>query len=556
MKKITTVFFIFISLICKAQHDYPKAQHLSTYFLGAQRCGDTDSWIHGACHLKDGLQIGKDLTGGWHDCGDYIKFHHTGPFTALMYLYGFENFTDAYADNYSQYKSAPPSNGIPDILDEVKIETDYLIRCINNGIIYWQIGDAKDHNSFSEPVTQSNESAANGGGIRPVLSTTSGHSNALGNAASALALMSIIYSPYDNAYATTCLNAGKEYYKIATTNPEGTADPDNFYGGPGGLATKKHEDELGLAAAILFRATNDNSYLVSAEIYSNTTTNLWDEFYYGNVHPLLQVELYKLTQKKIYLDNIALKVNNYSLSTCGYYHSTNWGSLPFAGNAAFLAALYHKLSGNINAYNFAKSNINFILGSHGYISKDAPDNFSFLIGYNELGGSYPKHPHHSAAFGKKLNAWTIYNNEKNNPGSETYLHELKGGLAGGPESECDNFTDNIDNYISSEYCSYYGAGFMGGLAAVNSIENNLTANSTDEIDLRISISYLSGSKARINLNSSTTLYVYSITGKCVMKSPKSFEHILDFKGLKCGVYFIKDLKSKKVFKYLNRQQDF
>ena len=552
MKQVTLVIFIMTHIICGAQHNYPKAQHLSTYFLGAQRCGNTDSWIHGACHLNDGQQIGKDLTGGWHDCGDYIKFHHTGPFTALMYLSGFENFTYSYADNYSQYKSAPPSNGIPDILDEVKIETDYLIKCLNNGTIYWQISDAKDHNSFSEPVTQSNESEEKGGGIRPVLSTKSGHSNALGNAASALALMSIIYKPYDNIYSITCLNAGKEYYKIATINPEGTADPDKFYGGTGGLETKGYADELGLAAAILFRATNDNNYLLSAESYSNVSANLWDEFYYGNVHPLLQVELYNLTQKKSYLDNIALKVNNYSLSTCGYYHSTNWGSLPFAGNASFLAALYHKLSGNIDAYNFAKSNINFILGSHEYISKDAPENFSFLIGYNELGGSYPKHPHHSAAFGKKVNAWTIYNNEKDNPGSETYLHELKGGLAGGPESECSNFNDNINNYISSEYCSYYGAGFMGGLAAVNTIENNLTATQKSETDLIPRISYLSDSRARININPPASLYVYSMNGKYIMKSQKSSEHILNFRGLKYGVYFIKGLKSKKVFKYINR----
>ena len=550
MKKNVLFIFICCHLVVLSQHNYPKAQHISTYFLGAQRCGNTNSWIHGACHLQDGQQVGKDLTGGWHDCGDYIKFHHTGPFTALMYLSGFDNFEAAYADNYSQANSAPPSNGIPDILDEVKIETDYLIKCIENGTIYWQIGDARDHNSFSEPVTQSNESPANGGGSRPVLSTTSGHSNALGNATSALALMSIVYKPYDNTYAINCLNAAKEYYNIAIKNPTGTADPDNFYGGQYGLATKGYADELGLAAAMLFRATNDNNYLVSAENYSDAATDLWDEFYYGNVHPLLQVELYKLTQKNKYLNNISLKVNNYSLSTCGYYHSTNWGSLPFAGNAAFLAALYYNLSGDIDAYNFAKSNINFILGSHGYISPDAPANFSFLIGYDELGGGYPKYPHHGAAFGKTTNAWSKYNNEKNNPGSETYLHELKGGLAGGPESECSNFIDNIDNYVSSEYCSYYGAGFMGGLAAVNCLENNLITKLNYDIKLTFSLSYLPNSNVKIKVNSPIELYVFSIDGKHILTSAKSSEHILNLSRFKSGIYFIRDLKFGNSFKIM------
>lgn len=552
MKRIALIILIGCHFISPGQHDYPKAQYLSTYFLGAQRCGNTDSWIHGACHTQDGQQVGLDLTGGWHDCGDYIKFHHTGPFTALMYLAGYDNFEVAYADDYSQSNSAPPANGIPDILDEVKIETDYLIKCVNSGTAYWQISDGKDHNSFSEPVTQSSESADNGGGSRIVHSTTDGHSNALGNAASSLALMSIVYQSFDENYATSCLNAAKEYYLIATTNAAGTDDPDDFYGGQYGLASKGYADELGLAAALLYRATQDNSYLVSAENYSLNSTDLWDDFYYGNVHPLLQVELYKLTQKTTYLNTIAAKVNDYNLSTCGYYHSTNWGSLPFAGNAAFLAALYHNLSGNSTAYNFAKSNINFILGSHSTISADAPANFSFLIGYDELGGGYPKHPHHAPAFGKKTNAWTKYNNEGNNPGSETYLHELKGGLAGGPEGECANFVDNIDNYISSEYCTYYGAGFLGGLAAVNSIENNLITSKQETIPQVFTFGYLSNSRVKITSTSATNLVVYSIEGKQVLLSENTTLHIINLAKLETGVYLITENNSGKTFKVIRK----
>ena len=31
-------------------------------FYGANRCGDSQSWFHGACHLQDAVT-------GWHDCG-------------------------------------------------------------------------------------------------------------------------------------------------------------------------------------------------------------------------------------------------------------------------------------------------------------------------------------------------------------------------------------------------------------------------------------------------------------------------------------------------------
>ena len=46
-------------------------------FFGIQRCGNTHSQLHGACHVKDGSAIGHDLTGGWHDCGDHFKVSQT-----------------------------------------------------------------------------------------------------------------------------------------------------------------------------------------------------------------------------------------------------------------------------------------------------------------------------------------------------------------------------------------------------------------------------------------------------------------------------------------------
>jgi len=467
-------------------HDYALAQHLSTYFLGAQRCGNTKSWIQpessGGCHNTDGQSVGKDLTGGWHDCGDYIKFHVTGPYTALMNLYGYDKFPAAYADNYSPDYSKGPSNGIPDVLDEVKIETDYLIKCIGSGnTIYWQIGDGKDHDSFNEPISNSEEKLYGGSKIRTVYSATEGHSNAFGNSAAALALMSILYKPYDATYAQSCLNAAIKYYDVAKINMAITADAvlaDGFYSWLGEQYSK-YNDEMGMGAALLYRATTTSSYLTEAQNFANSAEQ-WGQFNYGSIDHLLYFEMYKITGTTSYLDKVKWRVENYTLELCGYFHNTNWGSLRDAGNAAFLAALYHSESSNVAAYTFTKSNVDFTLGSHDYISADAPANFSFLIGYNQLGGSYPQHPHHGAAFGKSSNAWGQYTTEEKNPGSVPFEYELKGGLAGGPEAKCANFTDKISNYISSEYCSYYNAGFTGAVAYINKVENNLVTTTTDK----------------------------------------------------------------------------
>ncbi len=550
--------FFCVTFINSQTHDYAKAQYLSTYFLGGQRCGDTDSWLHGACHTTDGqyVRADLDLTGGWHDCGDYIKFHVTAPYAAMIYLYGFDKYPEAYADDYSPFKSEQPPNGIPDVLDEVKIETDYLIRCIDGLNIYWQVGGmhdyGEDHDSFSEPVTNSsellysNETSA----IRPAYVATEAHSNALGDAASALALMSILYEPYDASYALSCKTAAITYYTTAKINASGTADYDvlayEF------MADADFEDNMGLAAALLYRATGTASYLVDAENYASGLGS-YESFDYSNLNSLLFMELYHITATTSYLTNVGNLVGVMSNASCGYFHNTGWGSLRDAGNAALIASLYHQQTGNQASYDFAKSNVDFTLGSHGYISDDAPANMSFLIGYDELAtDSYPKYPHHAAAFGKTTNAWTDYITEEANPGSVLYAYELKGALAGGPEASCSTFIDNIGNFKSSEYCTYYNGAFTGAVAYINKIENNLTLSVDDDIfenEFRI---FPNPTNDFIKIEGNLIekeIIVYNSLSQVIYKIlPNENSLRIDLESYSKGIYFlkIKDSKSIKV----------
>lgn len=552
-RKLFTTLLSFSALLGSAQtHDYAKAQHLSTYFLGAQRCGDTKSWIQpegaGGCHTTDGQPVGKDLTGGWHDCGDYIKFHVTGPYTALVNLYGYYRFPEAYPDNYSQDYSKAPGNGIPDILDEVKIETDYLIKCVNGSTIYWQIGDGRDHNSFKEPISNSAEKLYGGTNIRPVFSATDGHSNAFGSSAAALALMSILYKPYDAAYAQQCLTAAQTYYTVGKINPAKTADAvsgDGFYAWLG-QQYSEYKDEMGMGAALLYVATNNSTYLTDATTYASAA-NQWGDFGYGSIDLLLLYEMYKITGTTSYLTKVGSKVQGYSTASCGYYHITQWGSLRDASNAALLAALYHNETGNAAAYAFAKSNVDFILGSHGYISADAPANFSFLIGYNELGGSYPQRPHHGPAFGKSSNDWTLFTQEGNNPGSVPFAYELKGGLAGGPEASCANFYDKIDNYISSEYCSYYNAAFTSAVAYINKVENNLVTSATSVKPTQFFVFPNPASESVvINTEKAGNYAIYDNTGRVVFQGFIENQKTINLSNFTAGHYVVKNLDSGAV----------
>ena len=67
----------------------------------------------------------KDLHGGWHDAGDYNKYV-TFSYGALMdLLLAFEEGPSRWGDNTGIPESG---NGIPDLLDEIKYELDWLLR--------------------------------------------------------------------------------------------------------------------------------------------------------------------------------------------------------------------------------------------------------------------------------------------------------------------------------------------------------------------------------------------------------------------------------------------
>jgi len=535
------VFSIIFSLNINSQtQDYAKAQYLSTYYLGGQRCGDNDSWLHGACHTTDGQAVNKDLTGGWHDCGDYIKFHVTSGYTALTYLYAYDKFPETYLDLYSPKMSAPPSNEIPDVLDEVKFQTDYLIRCVDGSTIYWEVGGKNDHNSFNEPVTNSEQKLYDDSNIRPVRSATEGHSNAFGDAAAALALMSILYEQYDSEYAQSCLTAAQAYYTTGQINQSATADYDVF--AYEFLMNTESDDNMGMAAVMLYRATGTASYLTEAKNYASDLP-AWENFTYYSLHPILFLELYQISKNTTYLDNIKNLVSGFKNESCGYFHNVNWGSLIDAGNAALIAALYHQETSDETAYNFAKRNVDFILGDHGAILPDAPANSSFLIGYDELGGGYPQYPHNAAAFGKTTSdVWDLYSMEKTNPGTIPFEYELVGGLAGGPGSPCGDFADNIDDFMSGEYCGYYNAAFTGAVAYINKIENNILAvNQTEFEDELIMYPNPSNKFTTIRGNiSGKKITVYNTLGKIMNQfSPTENRLTIQTENYSTGVFFLK-----------------
>ncbi len=126
---------------------------LKTFYL--QRCNTpkesqyAGSWSDSSsCHMQDLNTTAAsghtnhgtlDLTGGWHDAGDYNKYVWKATSSAILFM------LRAFEDNPGVFKDGdlniPESgNGTPDILDEIKWELDWLLKMqLSDGSVLYQM---------------------------------------------------------------------------------------------------------------------------------------------------------------------------------------------------------------------------------------------------------------------------------------------------------------------------------------------------------------------------------------------------------------------------------
>ncbi len=190
--------------------DNPYSQVLSaaTKAFYYQRCGTAitaqqgGNWSHPPCHLgrRQDLKAARygsgkeprDVHGGWHDAGDFNKYL---PFTAKTLWHLF----DAYEQNpqaFNDQQNIPESgNGVPDLLDEVKWELDWMLRMqLEDGSVANRVatageGDPMPHEDraaryYTEPTTWATSAfitgAANGARLfAPFEATYPGYSDRL-----------------------------------------------------------------------------------------------------------------------------------------------------------------------------------------------------------------------------------------------------------------------------------------------------------------------------------------------------------------------------------------
>lgn len=429
------------------KYNYGEALQKSLLFYELQRSGDIPdktrcNW-RGDSSLNDGKDNGLDLTGGWYDAGDNVKFNLPMAYTASMLAWSLNEDWGAYEE----------SGQLEYALSNVKWANDYFIKCHpKDDVYYYQVGNgSQDHTWWGAAECVEIQMD------RPSYCVTKDApgSTVCGETAASLASCSVIYASVDSEYSKECLTHAKSLFKFAedTKSDAGYTMADGFYTSNSGFY-----DELAWAATWLYIATGEDSYLNKAKEYYDQACQdyiwamCWDDVHIGTA-----VLLSKITRDKKYMDAVETHLDWWSTGTAegeritytpgGLAWLDSWGSLRYATTTAYVAAVYADWDGcdkaKANKYwTFAESQINYALGDTG---------FSYQIGF---GKEYPVNPHHRTAQGS-------YCDNMNEPLEAR--HTLYGALVGGPDAS-DGYTDEVSNYNTNEVACDYNAGFTGILA--------------------------------------------------------------------------------------------
>lgn len=426
-----------------AFYNYGEALQKSILFYKANRLGDLpDDYIlpyRSDAAMTDGQDVGLDLTGGWADAGDGVKFGHPMAYAAAQLGWAVYEYRDAFQ----------AAGQLDDILDEIKWATDYFIKAHPSpNVFYYMCGYGEsDHSVWAPHELLEYLTERTSFKVDP---STPG-SDVAGQTAAALAIASLIFEPTDSSYAEKCLTHARELFEFADTF-RGLNPLNNFY------RSGSYWDDLAWAAVWLYIKTNESTYLdkaqavMPAEKLGGHHTHCWDDVSYGAAIKLAQAGLSEYAEKVEKNLDWWVPDGGLTYTPGGLAWLSQWGSLRYASTAAFLAFVWADdptvgtTSKKETYRRFAEQQINYALG-------DNPRNGSYMVGF---GQNAPEHPHHRTAHGSWLSMPTV---------PSFHRHILYGALVGGPDSS-DGWNDDVTDYTLNEVATDYNAGMVGALAAM------------------------------------------------------------------------------------------
>ncbi len=358
---------------------YNSVRDSLSLFFKVQRCGPTNPLLHKPCHLSDAAKIfgykdstAKDLTGGWHDAGDYVKFLKTTAYTTYLLLFSYEFDSKKFGYDLN-------NNDVPDILEEAKVGLDWLLRCnIDNQTLVSQVQNESDHN-IGWRLPENDSLQFN----RPAYVSLG--KNTIGIYSASLTLASRIWEQkfYEYEFAENCLSTAEKFYALRNDVQDIDTTFSNHY------PEKEFNGKLALAAIELYISTKQEKYLQDAFSYGEKAgADFW--WSVGDINSLAH---YKIAQynpdfSKYIYQNLkhSVKIMESSFLREGLAYS--WGTTNAFLGVSLQAILYEKLTGSTEFDSLNIFQRDYVLGKN-------PWGVSFI--YN-IGKNFSKNLHSQIAY--------------------------------------------------------------------------------------------------------------------------------------------------------------
>ncbi len=450
--------------------------------LYLQRCGcaveDAD-FGHPACHTGMAKIYGTsqtiDVSGGWHDAGDYGRYIVPAAKTVADLLYAYDANPSLYSDNIGIPESG---NGIPDVLDEVRFELEWMLKMqAESGGVYHKVSCA----NFPGYVMPQKET---GQLIVTPVSTT-----ATADFCASMAMAYEFYYDIDAEFAETCLAAAEKAWAFLQENTSLIFEnPEDITTGAYNDGSDK--DERYWAAAQMYRATGEEQYYAALESMSVRKGLDWSTVGdYGNLALVTmdgidtEANVYNKAKNQIVTQANSFKnitnSNAYSVAVSVF----NWGSNMTIANAGVILGTAYQLTGDESYINAAQSNMNYLLGVN-------PNGVCYVTGYGTVS---PLNPHHrpSMAVGKAMPGMLVggVNSKLEDSAAKAYL-------INSPAAK--RYIDNSESYSTNEITIYWNSPLIYLMslteADVETVEGDVNADGTfDTADLVMMQGWLLGS---------------------------------------------------------------
>ncbi|KAL6644328.1 hypothetical protein ACP70R_015936 [Stipagrostis hirtigluma subsp. patula] len=453
--------------------NYRNALAKAILFFEGQRSGRLPAnqrvkW-RGDSALTDGRDENANLTGGYYDAGDNVKFGFPMAFSVTLLSWSAVEYRDEVA----------AAGQLPYLRSAIQWGADFLLRAHTSPTtLYTQVGDANaDHQCWERPEDMDTPRTPN------KITQDSPGSEAAGEAAAALAAAYMVFKDdREKAFATQLLAASRSLFDFANNYRGSFQSSCPFYCSYSGF-----QDELLWASAWLFRATRDRKYLdfLQDNQGSSGTVNefSWDTKHAGAQMLATQEYLEGRTELANYkrnLDSFVCAVmpnsGNVQIGTTpgGLLFTRDSVNLQYTTTATLLLFIYSKTlsSSGTNGVqcsaatfssdqirSFATSQVDYILGKN-------PMGMSYMVGF---GTKFPRHIHHRGSsipsikvLARKVTCKEGFSSwlPTSNPNPNIHV----GAIVGGPDGN-DQFSDNREDSAHSEPATYINAAFVGACAA-------------------------------------------------------------------------------------------